>query len=107
MRRSQQLELLPFDPEIERTLKVLKKKSREGELEIVMEGLPAFGAGNMGQDIDQEGNNGGNGGQVLQNEQRRRRTTRDYIRPSFFNAQFGLVALPIEANNFKPDSVTI
>ena len=107
MRRSQQSELLPFDPEIERTLKVLKKKSREGELEIEMEGIPAFGAGNMGQDIDQEGNNGGNGGQVLQNEQRRRRTTRDYIRPSFSNTQFGLVAPPIEANNFKPDSVTI
>ena len=44
---------------------------------------------------------------MLQNEQRRRRTTRDYIRPSFSNAQFGLVAPPIEANNFKPDSVTI
>ena len=44
---------------------------------------------------------------MLQNEQRFRRTTRDYIRPSFSNAQFGLVAPPIEANNFKPDSVTI
>ena len=59
MCRSQQLKLLPFDPEIERTLKVLKKKSREGELETEMEGIPAFRAGNMGQDVDQEGNNGG------------------------------------------------
>ena len=52
MRRPQHSELLPFDPEIERTLKVLKKKSCEGELEIEMEGLPVFEAGNMGQDID-------------------------------------------------------
>ena len=65
MRRSQQPELLPFDPEIERTLKALKKKSCEDELETEMEGIPAFGAGNMGQDVDQEAKNGGNGGQVL------------------------------------------
>ena len=62
MRRSQQPELLPFDPEIERTLKALKKKSRGGELETEMEGIPAFGAGNMGHEGDQEGNNIGNGG---------------------------------------------
>ena len=62
MRRSQQSELLPFDPEIERTLKALKKKSHEGKFETKMEGIPAFGAGNMGQDGDQEGNNDRNGG---------------------------------------------
>ena len=43
----------------------------------------------------------------MNNEPRQRMTTRDFIRASFANDQYGLELIPIQANNFKPDSVTI